>query len=163
MDTLEISSPPPRRVGALVLSLAITAWLLATMQQNAGKASATPLAGWIVAVAMLAASLCVIGRNLFFTESLSVAPGEIVSVVEADRPLYGTMAWSMNWWGFQGERLVLETSSGRIRCGIGLSERQAADIIAKLEAFCGRQLARADVARDAQMANSSYPRSCRID
>ena len=73
MDALEIISPPPRRIGALALCLTMTAWLLMTMQQNAGKAAATPLAGWIVAVAMLVLCLCIIGRKLFFRESLSLA------------------------------------------------------------------------------------------
>lgn len=137
MDTLEITSPPPRRIGALVLCLICTAWLLMTMQHNAGKAAATPLAGWIMAVALLVGCLCIIGRNLFFRESLSLARGSIVSVAEADRPIYLSWEWSMSWWGFRGERLVIETTGGRIPFGIGLSERQAAGIIDKLDAFRG--------------------------
>ncbi|HEX8612014.1 MAG TPA: hypothetical protein VF800_12070 [Telluria sp.] len=146
---LQITSPPPRRIGALLLCLAMAVGLSVMMQHNAGKASPAPLAGWIVSVIMLLACLCVIGRNLFFSESLSVARGAIVSVADADRPTYGTMAWSMSWWGFRGQRLLIETTEGGIPFGIGLSERQAADIIVRLEAFCGRQLAAADAPRRA--------------
>lgn len=144
MDTLEITSPPPRRAGALALCLICTAWLLMTMQHNAGKASPPPLMGWIVAGAFLVGCLCVIARNLFFTESLSLARDAIVAVAEADRPIYLSREWSMSWWGFHGERLVIDTTDGRILFGIGLSERQAGAIIDQLEAFCGRQLAAAD-------------------
>lgn len=135
MDTLEITSPPPRRIGALVLCLTMMAWLLMTMQQNAVKAAATPLAGWIVAIAMLVLCLCIIGRNLFFRESLSLARASIVSVAEADRPLYLSWEWSMSWWGLRGERLVIETADGRIPFGIGLSERQVASMVDRLNAF----------------------------
>ena len=141
MDALEIISPPPRRIGALALCLTMTAWLLMTMQQNAGKAAATPLAGWIVAVAMLVLCLCIIGRKLFFRESLSLARASTVSVAEADRPIHQSWEWSMSWWGLRGERLVIDTTDGRIPFGIGLSERQAAEIIGKIDALRSLRLA----------------------
>lgn len=146
MDTLEITSPPPRRAGALALCTICTAWLLMTMQHNAGKASPPALMSWIVVSVLLVGCLCIIARNLFFTESLSLARDAIVSVAEADRPIYLSREWSMSWWGFEGERLVIDTTDGRIRFGIGLSERQAAEIIRKIEAFRSVQLAGGDEA-----------------
>ncbi|NHZ37181.1 hypothetical protein [Massilia rubra] len=146
MNWIEITSPPPRRILPSVMCPLMALGLAALLVNDALRPSPTSVEGWFGGLAMLLLLLYAIWRNLFLSESLSLAREEIVSVTAAAPPLYVARSANLYGWGFEGQRLIIETTCGRINFGLGLNDRETADIIHRLEVFCGRPLIRPDAA-----------------
>lgn len=114
--------------------------LAALLVNDLLRPAPTSMEGWFGLFAMLLFLLHAIWHNLFSAESLTLAREEIVSVTAAAAPLYGARNANFYGWGFEGRRLIIETTCGRINSGLGLNDRETADIVRRLEVFCGRQL-----------------------
>jgi hypothetical protein len=150
-SALTLRSGPPRRIGAIALSVLALVFLgtkLVAVAQSGQVGDRLP--GVVVAAAMFAAMLYVLCVNLLHREVLTIvrdrarvpargsviADDDIVRVELLERPAYGSHGWGVFCLGLSPGLLVLHTRDGEsVRFGAGQGEEQALAHAARIERF----------------------------
>ncbi|MRV75231.1 hypothetical protein GJ700_26290 [Duganella sp. FT92W] len=151
--SLTIRSPAPMRAGAIGVSLfgaavVLTSWINHPERWFVLQPGALFNLG--IALLMLLLLGCILYRNLFGTEVLtlvkhgaeiSATDGAIIDCRELTAirllpsPDLHSFDGKMAWLGIDDGRLLLVTRIGKVRFGSGLSERAAVDVFRQIEAF----------------------------
>lgn len=158
-DILNITSPPPFRLEAIVLCAIVISFLVFVIQKNTNMLLAVTvqaLGTWLVLLFFFFIAGAILYRNILRREHVVIVkagavPGDARSLViacddlmaiELLSPPPGAMSAEakMASLGFGGERLLLRTREASVPFGIGLSDSAAAAAVLQMEAFCCRRL-----------------------
>jgi len=156
LEVLNLYSGPPRRPGAILISLLGIFFLVSTgLRLHRAQTLFDHFGGMLVGALMIVAFIAVLARNFAFSESLDIVRAvdrelaaqkttifcdDIVEVAQADSPAYGTPAWSLYLLGFSPGAVLIRTKrNGTLSFGSGIDPNHAEQLVARVRNFCGME------------------------
>lgn len=150
-DEMCIEFGPPLRLGAVIFSclgiylLLQSGWKVVMIEQRG-----LPFFTWPVIIIIFLFMLATLWRNIFFRERLVVQRllydghrrstiiqcADIIDVSVELPPLYQTMRWAVDWFGFGNGLLVIHTNHDQLIFGPGAGYKKALVYQAQILAFC---------------------------